>query len=184
MVNSDHITIHWLTYASGENTSISVLYVFYKKPLLLLAYKYLRNEKASEDIVADTFEKLLSLNEKERKQLVDSLKTNPMSYLSIIVKNKCLDYLKKEKNRYRLLENFKRMIPIESLNDAYIKFTREGLAIMLDYLEPREREIIELHINGFTNDEIAQKLNLKYNTVKNNIYEAKLKLKCLWKSMM
>ncbi len=56
--------------------------------------------------------------------------------------------------------------------------------LMLAKLEPREKEIIQLHINGFSNDEISDKLNLKYNTVKNNIYEAKLKLRCIWKCAM
>lgn len=184
MGHIDYITTQWLAYALGENEPLSALFDYYKKPLLLIAYRYVRCKKVSEDIVADTFEKLISLNQTERKNLVDTLQENPMAFLHIVVKNKCLDYLKKTKNRYRLIENAKRIIPIESWNDAYIKFTQDGLKVMLDYLEPREKEVIELHLNGFTNDEIAAKLNLKYNTVKNNIYEAKLKLKRIWKSMM
>jgi DNA-directed RNA polymerase specialized sigma24 family protein len=44
--------------------------------------------------------------------------------------------------------------------------------------------VIELHIEGYRNEEIADRLNLSYNTVKNNIYEARQKLKNIWLRFM
>ena len=168
----------------GKNDLMTMLYNQYKIPLLMVAYKYLRCEKSSEDIVADTFEKLIAMSPKERLHLIETLKTNPIAYLSIIVKNKSLDALKKTKNRYRILNSVKLFDTTLVDNEAYIKFLKEGLELMLGQLEPREKEIIQLHITGFSNNEIAEKLNLKYNTVKNNIYEAKLKLRSIWKYAM
>jgi RNA polymerase sigma-70 factor (ECF subfamily) len=186
LVSTNNITLeqYWAEYALGKNDLMTMLYSQYKLPLLMVAYKYLRCEKSSEDIVADTFEKLIVMSTKDRQQLIETLKINPIAYLSIIVKNKSLDALRKTKNRYRILDSVKQLVTTEVDNEAYVKFLDEGLELMLAKLEPREKEIIQLHINGFSNDEISEKLNLKYNTVKNNIYEAKLKLRCIWKCAM
>ena len=55
---------------------------------------------------------------------------------------------------------------------------------MLNSLQPREKEILKLHLEGYSNDEIAKYLGISYNSVKNNIYEAKKKLKELWSIFM
>ncbi len=103
-----------------------MLYSQYKLPLLMVAYKYLRCEKSSEDIVADTFEKLIVMSTKDRQQLIETLKINPIAYLSIIVKNKSLDALRKTKNRYRILDSVKQLVTTEVDNEAYVKFLDEG----------------------------------------------------------
>jgi DNA-directed RNA polymerase specialized sigma24 family protein len=99
-----------------------MLYNQYKIPLLMVAYKYLRCEKSHEDIVADTFEKLIIMSPKDRLHLIETLKINPIAYLSIIVKNKSLDALKKTKNRYRISNSVKLFDTTLVDNEAYIIF--------------------------------------------------------------
>ena len=66
-------------------------------------------------------------------------------------------------------------------NESLKKFSEDGIKLLLHNLQPREQEILQLHINGYTNEEIAKHLKITYNTVKNNIYESKLKIRKLWK---
>jgi RNA polymerase sigma factor (sigma-70 family) len=174
----------WERYAAGNNTASTTLYTRYQKHLLLVAYKYVRCEANAEDIVADLFEKLLAMNTAERKTITAVLLHNPVGYLTVAIKNKSIDYLKIKHNRENIIINIRYWFTSNEKNIAYQQFTHDALELMLTRLEPREREIMQLHLAGYRNEEIANKLNLSYNNVKNNIYEARVKLKRIWKTIM
>jgi RNA polymerase sigma factor (sigma-70 family) len=55
---------------------------------------------------------------------------------------------------------------------------------LIDYLSNREKEILQLHLQGFKNDEIATQLNISYNTVRNTLHSAKQRVKKLWQLFM
>jgi RNA polymerase sigma-70 factor (ECF subfamily) len=174
----------WERYAAGNNTALTTLYIRYQKHLLLVAYKYLRCEANAEDIVADLFEKLLAMNTAERKTITAVLMHNPVAYLTVAIKNKSIDYLKIKQNRENIIIHIRYWFNQHEKNIAFQQFAHDALELMLAQLEPREREIMHLHIAGYGNEEIATQLNLSYHTVKNNIYEARLKLKRIWKTIM
>jgi RNA polymerase sigma-70 factor (ECF subfamily) len=174
----------WELYAAGNNNALATLYTWHQKHLLLIAYKYLRCETNAEDIVADLFEKLLAMNTAERKTITAVLIHNPLAYLTVAIKNKSIDYLKIKHNRENIIINIRYWFTSKEKNTAYQQFTHDALELMLTRLEPREREIMQLHLAGYRNEEIANKLNLSYNNVKNNIYEARVKLKRIWKNIM
>jgi hypothetical protein len=50
----------------------------------------------------------------------------------------------------------------------------------LKHLSPKEAEVFKLHLDGFSNDEIKEKLGVSYATVKNQLYDAKKKLRKIW----
>jgi DNA-directed RNA polymerase specialized sigma24 family protein len=41
-----------------------------------------------------------------------------------------------------------------------------------------------LHLQGFKNEEIANQLNISYNTVRNTLHSAKQRVKKLWQLFM
>jgi DNA-directed RNA polymerase specialized sigma24 family protein len=41
-----------------------------------------------------------------------------------------------------------------------------------------------MHIEGYRNEEIAETLRITYNTVKNNIYEGRQRLRRIWRIFM
>ena len=172
------------SYIQGDNQAVAELYTRLKDRLLLLAYNYCRNKEMSQDMVQDLFEKMMSLPVKKRNDYFGRLDTNIEAYLSVAIKNKCLDAKKINNNREKILYSVRYLFNPTIKNSSLEKFCHDGLKVMLGKLQPREKEIIQLHLDGYSNDEIADRLNLTYNTVKNNIYESKKKLKNLWELFM
>jgi RNA polymerase sigma factor (sigma-70 family) len=171
-------------YIEGRSYAVGELYDRFKNRLLLLAYNYCQDKELSRDIVQDVFEKLLILPVEKRKEYFGTPDINILAYLTVIIKNKCIDAKRISSNREKILNSsrypFNSSIKITSLE----RFSIDGLNEMLTNLQPRERQIIQLHINGYSNQEIASSLNISYNTVKNNIYDSRKKLKNLWNLFM
>lgn len=171
-------------YTKGDNQAIAELYACLKDRLLLLAYHHCRNRETSQDVVHEIFEKMIHLPIEKRSTYFGNSEGNIEAYLSVAVKNKCIDLHKIKNNREKIIHSIRHLITSKVENSSMERFCQDGLRGMLKNLEPREQEIIRLHLDGFTNDEIAAQLNLSYNTVKNNIYESKKKLKSFWNLFM
>jgi RNA polymerase sigma-70 factor (ECF subfamily) len=171
-------------YINGDNQTFDKLYLVLKDELLLIAYYYTGEKEISKDIIHDVFEKLLQLSINKRKDYFGEKLSNFEGYLKVIVKNKCLDNIKIKKNRERIIHSIRPLFNKNSENKAHESFLEEGLSEMLKYLQPKEKEIIQLHLKGYSNDEIAIQLNITYNSVKNNVYESKKKIKNIWDLFM
>ena len=171
-------------YINGDNQAIEEIYFELKNRLLLIAYNYSRDKNVSKDIVHDVFEKLFHLTIENRKKYFSDSHNSLIAYLTIFIKNKCIDLKKTRTNRERIIQSIRHTFNTESENSSLEKFIYDALKEMLNSLQPREKEILKLHLEGYSNDEIAKYLGISYNSVKNNIYEAKKKLKELWSIFM
>jgi RNA polymerase sigma factor (sigma-70 family) len=183
MLNTESEQFIWESYLNGNNDALSQIHHLYFAQLLSIAYKYTRNKALSEDIIHDLFERLLTINTIDRLRLFSSVKQNPMAFLTVIVRNKCLDEIKIRNNREKILSIIRFNFQSENYNSAYSRFENDMLNAMLLYLEPREAEVLRLHLNGFNDHEISKQLEISYHSAKNNLYEARKKLKKLWKIM-
>ena len=172
------------SYFQGDNQAVAELYICLKDRLLLLAYNFCRDKEMSRDVVQGIFEKMILLPIEKRKAFFGNSAGNIEAYLSVAVKNKCIDVQKIKANREKIIYSIRHLFIAKAENSSFERFCKDGLHEMLKNLQPREQEIIRLHLDGYTNDEIAAHLNLTYNTVKNNIYESKKKLKTLWELFM
>ena len=76
------------------------------------------------------------------------------------------------------------LIAFNSTNAAFIRFELEAIKQLLNNLPAREKEMIELHLQGYKNEEIAVQLNISYNTVRNTLHNAKQRIKKLWQLFM
>jgi RNA polymerase sigma factor (sigma-70 family) len=141
--------------------------------LLMIAYFYLKDMDAAKDAVADCFEKLL-----KNDIVLDRNQEEVKAWLIVVVKNHVKDILKQKKNRLKLLSfiNFDYL----SENNWYKKAEKESLDRAMNHLTPKEAEVFKLHLDGYSNDEIREKLNVSYATVKNQLYDAKKKLRKIW----
>jgi len=171
-------------YINGDNQAVAELYANLKDQLLLVAYNFCRDKEISCDVVQGIFEKMILLPVKKRSEYFGNSDGNIAAYLSVAVKNKCIDVQKIKVNREKIIYSIRHLFTSKVENSSVDRFCQDGLREMLKNLQPREQEIISLHLEGYTNDEIAVQLNITYNTVKNNIYEAKKKLKTLWNLFM
>lgn len=171
-------------YIKGSNEALGDLYAILKPKLLLVAYAHCRSLEKSNDVVHDVFTKLLSLNTKQREQLFSIIEKSLESYLKVAVRNRTLDIIRVERNREKIIIAIRHIFDSSTENEAQSRFYKDSLGLLLNDLPAREKEIIELHIKGYDNEEISIKLNISYNTVKNNIYEVRIKLRKVWDHLM
>jgi RNA polymerase sigma-70 factor (ECF subfamily) len=137
------------------------LFSQYYSPLCLFANQYIKDIEVSKDVVQEVFEKLWVNNIKITSE------TTIKSFLYVTVKNACLNYLrhktKEEKNKNELLyEN----------DDSFFEFTmleediHYHLYKAINLLAPRSKECILLAIKGYSNQEIAEEMNISINSIK------------------
>jgi RNA polymerase sigma factor (sigma-70 family) len=170
-------------YIQGDNESLGVLYKFYYSKLVLLAFKYLSDKDKSRDVVGSVFETLLVLSTKKRNELLLHKQKGLYPLLVVIVKNKCLDALKQQKTRLKII-NFIGINAVISTNNIASRYSMEAFDLLLDNLPKREKEILKLHLSGYKHEEIAEREKISYNTVRNTVHAAKQKVKVIWNIFM
>ncbi len=153
-----------LQLVSGERITLQQVFDTYYKSICLFIQKFIHDPDDAKDIAQDVFicvwEKKVSFSN------LHLLKC----YLYQTARNKALNALEHEKVKKRYLENI-----ITELNseDFFVKNyieqeTRRMILKLLDILPPRAREILFLQLEGYKNQEIAEKLKISVYTVKNH----------------
>jgi len=79
-------------YKEGDKTAFSLFYEELKKPVFYNILSYVKDYNLSEDLLQETFVRLLSNLRKLKKD------KSIIGYMMILSKNICLDYLKKHKS--------------------------------------------------------------------------------------
>ena len=101
-----------------------------------------------------------------------------------MVKNKALDTIKTEKNRNRIREGIKKLLPSAVRNHAEQHLTEENFKTLLDCLPEKEKRIVLLSMEGYTIEEISKQEHLTEKTISNLLAMARKKVKELWKTFM
>lgn len=162
-------------FREGNENAFREIYLHYGPKVYGFAYSYLKEKSQSEEIVQETF---LAIWE-SRQRFDESRALEP--YLFTIAKRLVLDQLRKIVNTKALREKL-----LMTINEQHNE-TEEQI-IFSDMLVFAERAINELplqqqtvfrlsRIDGLSYDEIAERLNLSRNTVKNHLIVAVKKLK-------
>lgn len=166
-----------------KQDAFSGIYDLYFPKLLRFTQTYMIREEEAEHIVQDLFLYLW-----EHRDILSSLR-NLNAYLFTLIRNRCIDYLRKEMNREERrgtlseVENKEielklyslEMFDEDHLSDADIE---ELLQRAIANLPERCREIfIMSRLQNLRYKEIAAKLNISPNTVENQIVIALRKLK-------
>lgn len=171
----------WDLFVNGDNQRLSSIYETYYATLLLTAFYYTKNEEKSKAVVSDVFVKLLNYSLQKRKDNLSDVNEKIETFLKVVVKNKCFDNLKVEKNRRGILNGIYHLSN-RSIDKDY--FLTGDFEKMIDILPNRQKEVLSLHIAGFDNHEISSQLGITYNTTKNTLSTSKKKIKNLWKHFM
>ncbi len=140
--------------------------------LLRLAFLYVKDWPAAEDIIQDVF--ITYYQKFEQFEERSSLKT----YLSKITVNKCKDYLKSWRYRIQILTTRFSAKPKNIRNrlveqDEKLELAEAVLQLPLKYREV----IIYYYFEEFSVIEVSQQLNLSENTVKTRLRKARTLLK-------
>ena len=133
------------------------------------AFFKMGNIADAEDVIQDAFLKVASTN---------SSILNPKAYLFRTVANLCADALRR--NSY--LQPIEERMPAPSSQDeAEAQEEQRRIARLLDKLQPRQAEVIRLHIHaGLKFTEIAETLEEPVTTIKSRFTSGIEKLKQMY----
>tara|TARA_Y100001972_G_scaffold35862_1_gene44249 strand:+ start:437 stop:1015 length:579 start_codon:yes stop_codon:yes gene_type:complete len=152
---------------AGSSKAFDELYSKYWKYLYLYAYNLLEDSSICEDIVQDIFTQLYS----RRKNLqINNLK----SYLFQAVKFQVIKHFRRNKLMHHHVETFQTIQFSNQTEDAInFKQMDESVSKCISELPERCQEIFYLsRYEHLSNGEIAKKLGLSIQTVKNQISKA------------
>ncbi|HEU4470757.1 MAG TPA: RNA polymerase sigma-70 factor [Flavisolibacter sp.] len=151
--------------AAGNEQAFAALFHRYTPRLFPFINKLTRNEHLAEELIQETFLRVW-IKREELGQI-----EFPSAWIYAVASNVSLTFLRTQANRKRLLQKVEATSADESLH--YLLDTKElGLLIRdaVDRLPQRRRELYLLsREEGLTHQQIADKLGLSANTVKNQI---------------
>lgn len=152
--------------ALGDQRAFENLYRHTSPRLYGLAMTVLRRKELAEDVLQEAF---VSIWHSASTYSPD--KGSVQTWLNVIVRNRCIDRLRKEPQRVVVMENeeweqieHNAITPLQELeSDA----EAEVLARCLEGLEAKQRQSLTLaYFNGMTHIELASHLKVPLGTVK------------------
>ncbi len=167
---------------SGDPSAFSSFYRETYPRLIGYCSLFIKDSKLREDLVQDCYENIWTQKEK-----IDTSKSIE-SLLFVMLRNKCLNYLKSEKTHHNvyLSDEF----AIEELQFLYqLDFTsKEGNSIEEELIESLKRAIsdlpdkrknifIECKVNGRKQKEVANELGITVKAVEKHLSQAKNQLR-------
>ncbi len=159
-----------LQLKEGYRSAFNHIFQTYNQKLYFFALGYLKSEKEAEEIVQETFMKIW-----ERREYIDpELSIN--AYLFKIAFNFIQKRLKKnfreEEMRHNLTEELV-LFDDYTANMLNYHFLLQRINQLIDELPPRQKEVIVLRkLEGFTTQEISEKLSLSLKTVEAHLTSA------------
>ena len=169
MMNVDDVLLAKRVTERDEE-AFKILYEEFFHALLSVACKYVEIEEAR-DIVQDTFFKLWSAPQK-------FLHINDMRfYLYRSVQNQCLNYIRDKKVEV----NYRNKTEVITEDYFYNALLEEEIFIRLrqaiDELPEKYRNVINLNLEGLSDKDIAEKLDITIDAVKQQKKRGKEQLK-------
>lgn len=161
-------------FRNGEKQAIEAVYSFYKAPVMRFIVSMVKDSIDSESIFHEVIMKVI--RRREKLSADDGIN----AYVFTIAKNEVIDYFKKlKKDRERIEDYYKNRIDsqnvMSSLDEEEVFTNLEGA---LDGLSVQRKKVIELsYFQNLSYQEIAEKLMISKNTVKNHLIKAKIMLR-------
>ncbi len=154
--------------ASGNEEAFKQLFETYREKLYHYLLSIVKSKEIAEEIVIDVFMKLWT-----GRELISDIR-NMDAFLHKVAYNKALDFLRIASRNAALQKLIKREMASAKEKEADYKILeqeyREIINQAIGQLSPMRKKIFKLsRIDGLSYDEIAQKLELSQNTVRNTV---------------
>ena len=148
--------------------AFDAIYEKYSKRLYGFVIRYVKQEADAEEIVQEVFIKIW-----ENRSKID-VYSSFESFLFTISYNSAISLLRKRVSEKKYLEYLKSLQEDENIREStdeiQFKELNENIDFLLGKLTPRQKEIFKLsREEGLTHEEIAKKLGISVNTVKNHM---------------
>jgi RNA polymerase sigma-70 factor (ECF subfamily) len=163
----------------GSRPAFSFLYDNYSRALFGVIKKVIPDDAVAEDLLQDSFVKIWN-----NRNMYDVSKGRLYTWMLNIARNTSIDYLRSKQNKMtgkirhddNTVHEINRMSSIEINTDAI------GIKKVVDALKEDQRRLIGLaYYEGYTQEEIAAKLDIPLGTVKTRIRAALVVLRNLVK---
>lgn len=167
-----------LINSQDDQDKFTQLYNKYKNTMLYVANSILNNQYLAEDVVHESFIKIISILDKIND--INCSKTK--SLIVIIVKHKSIDFIRKEDKNVKIpIDDYENYISDNSeqpLDKIINQQDYEKLIECIGNLNEKYKVVLELkYIHGYSDVEIANILDLTQKNVNMRVYRAKQKLK-------
>lgn len=162
-----------------KKLQFATLYETYKRTVLYTVRLFVDDEYAAEDLLHDIF--LIIARHLDKIDPNNPVQTR--NYIITIARNYSKSYLRKLRRLKEESLDSSEIVSLPNknsdiLNQMIMKDLCRRLAGLIDNLDDKNRTVMELkYIYNFTNDEIADFLNITKRTVKMRLYRSKLKLR-------
>lgn len=152
----------------GDMSAFDVIYKKYSRRLYGFVFRYVKQESDTEEIVQEVFIKIWQSRDKI------NVYSSFESFLFTIAHNATINLLKKRATEQKYLEHVKSLQQIEETyeiaDEIHYKELKQKFQGLLDELSPRQKEIFLMsREEGLSHKEIAEKLGISSNTVKNHL---------------
>ena len=147
--------------ADGNRIVFKKIFEDYYRPLCGFSRRFIADPEICDDIVQESF--LGLWNKRAEIEDFNAIK----SFLYTSVRNACLNYLRHENVKHKNEEEIKKLSSEWYAEDLIVEeevYSQVYEAIK--ELSPQARNTVIMTMNGLTNPEIAEELNISVNTVK------------------
>ncbi len=170
--SEDDLAAGWIMrMATGEADALAALYRLYHRPLLSILLGILRNRQLAEEVLQDTFVKAF-----HNAGSYNPSRGVAFAWLVTIGRRLAIDRIRRERARpdTKTMEQPDGQIVHfegESGEDIQQNVEYNWLDESMQVLSRDQRRVIEMaFFQGYTHNEISQKLNLPVGTVKSHMY--------------
>ncbi len=152
----------------GDITAFDVIYKKYSRRLYGFVFGYVKQETDTEEIVQEVFLKIW----KSRNKI--NVYSSFESFLFTVAHNATVNVLKKRAIEQKYVDHVKSLQQIDNTYELTDEIQYKELVAkyqdLLKELSPRQKEIFHLsREEGLSHKEIAEKLGISTNTVKNHL---------------
>lgn len=151
--------------SGGDEQAFGILFYHYLPVLRSFALRFTKSEDAAEEIIQDTFLRVW-LN-RDKLEQVENIKAWLYKYAS----NECLSYLRKTLKQARAIDSLMAEEPKESnttIDTIHLNEVNHLIEVAIERLPGQRKKIYLMsRSEGLNIAEIAEKLGLSPNTVKN-----------------
>lgn len=157
-----------LLLKEGNMMAFDAIYEKYCRRLFGFVIRYVKQEAEAEEIVQDVFIKIW-----ENREKINAYSSFD-SYIFTISYNSAISLIRKKIHEKKYLEYLKHIQNEDTVSvltdEIHFKELNRKIQSLLSELTPRQKEIFLLsREEGLTHEEIAKKLGISTNTVKNHM---------------
>ncbi len=165
-------------FNTGDKELVGLLFEKHVKTVFGVCLFYFRDKDVAKDAVMQIFEKLIT-------ELKKTEVKNFKGWLSFVVRNYCISEIRKNKNKYRLPENYLEFELTETTIEEEEKVLGVSDEVMMDHMQAGLSELKEnqklcvelFYLKGQSYQQICDKTNFSLNEVKSFIQNGKRNLK-------